>query len=121
MDQGPNFESQLFKELCSALGIAKIRTSPYEARSNGVTERFYLTLNAMLAKCVRENQRDWDTHLQPVMAAYRASKHSTTTLSPNMIVFGRESIMPAESDTMQPELVSRTREQRGGVRRFITV
>ena len=95
-DQGPNFESQLFRELCKSLGVEKIRTSPYEASTNGITERFHLTLNAMLAKCVRENQRDWDRWVQPVMAAYRATRHSSTSMSPNFVIFGRENVMPAD-------------------------
>ena len=95
-DQGPNFESQLFQELCRALGIHKIRTSPYEASTNGFTERFHLTLNAMLAKCVKENQRDWDRCLQPVLAAYRSSCHTSMSMSPNFVIFGRENVMPAD-------------------------
>ena len=94
-DQGPNFESTLFKELCRVLGIAKIRTSPYEAPTNGMVERFHLTLNSILAKNVKENQRDWDLHVQPAVAAYRATRHSATTLTPNFIIFGRENVMPA--------------------------
>ena len=95
-DQGPNFESQLFQELCKSLGVEKIRTSPYEASTNGITERFHLTLNAMLAKCVQENQRDWDRWVQPVMAAYRATRHSSTSMTPNFVIFGRENVMPAD-------------------------
>ena len=95
-DQGPNFESILFKELCLAFGIAKIRTSPYKASTNAGAERFHLTLNTMLAKKVKESQRDWDTHLQSVMAAYRATRHASTSLSPNFIIFGRENVMPSD-------------------------
>ena len=87
-DQGPNFESVLFKELCEVMGIDKVRTSAYKPSTNGACERFHQTLNAMLTKCVRENQRDWDAKLSKVMAAYRASKHSATNLSPNRIVLG---------------------------------
>ena len=104
-DQGPNFESLLFKELCKILGVAKVRTSPYEASTNGGTERFLLTLNSMLAKVIRENQRDWDLHLQPVMAAYRASRHTATTLTPNMVVFGRENVMPADLILCNPTVL----------------
>ena len=95
-DQGPNFESILFKELCLAFGIAKIRTSPYKASTNAGAERFHSTLNTMLAKKVKESQRDWDTHLQSVMAAYRATRHASTSLSPNFIIFGRENVMPSD-------------------------
>ena len=95
-DQGPNFESNLFKELCKALGVAKVRTSPYEASTNGLVERFHLTLNSMLVKTVKKNQRDWDERLAYVMAAYRATQHSSTSLTPNFVVFGHENVMPAD-------------------------
>ena len=95
-DQGPNFESNLFKELCKALGMAKVRTSPYEASTNGLVDRFHLTLNSMLAKTVKESQKDWDDRLPYVMAAYRATQHTSTTLTPNFVVFGHENVMPAD-------------------------
>ena len=95
-DQGPNFEGQLFKELCKALGIAKIRTSPYKPSTNGITERFHQTLNSMIAKCIKGSQRYWDLKVPVVLAAYRASCHSATSLTPNRIVFGRENTLPAD-------------------------
>ena len=95
-DQGPNFESNLFKKLCKALGVAKVRTSPYEASTNGLVERFHLTLNSMLAKTIKESQKDWDDRLPYVMAAYRATQHTSTSLTPNFVVFGHENVMPAD-------------------------
>ena len=102
-DQGANFESELFRELCQAMGIEKIRTSRYKPSTNGVTERFHRTLNSMLAKCVKESQRDWDQRIPMVMAAYRASKHSATSLSPNRVVFGRENTLPADLVLCDPD------------------
>ena len=95
-DQGAEFESQLFQELCRRMGIEKIRTTPYQPSTNGVVERFHRTLNSMLGKVVKLNQRDWDDHLQPVMAAYRAAKHESTGFSPNRLVFGRENRAPLD-------------------------
>ena len=53
-------------------------------------------LNSMLAKTVKKNQRDWDERLAYVMAAYRATQHSSTSLTPNFVVFGHENVMPAD-------------------------
>lgn len=39
-DQGRNFGSTLFRELCHLLNIHKTRTSPYHPQSNGMIERF---------------------------------------------------------------------------------
>ena len=52
-DQGPEFESQLFPELCKHIGIEKVRTSPYKPSTNGFVERFQRTLSSMLGKVVQ--------------------------------------------------------------------
>ena len=95
-DQGSEFESHLFQELCRRMEIEKIRTTPYKPSTNGCVERFHKTLNAMLGKIVQNNQRDWDDRLQSVMAAYRAAKHSSTGFSPNQLIFGRENRAPID-------------------------
>ena len=39
-DQGPNFESELMKDLCSLIGMEKSHNSPYHPMGNGQVERF---------------------------------------------------------------------------------
>jgi len=51
-DQGAEFESELFQELCRHMAIAKIRTSPYRPSTNGMVERLHRTMNSMLAKVI---------------------------------------------------------------------
>jgi transposase InsO family protein len=95
-DRGPEFEGALFTELMQCMDIDKLRTTPYKASTNAVAERFHRTLNSMLGKAVAENQRDWDVRLPYVMAAYRASQHSSTGFSPNRLFLGRETYMPVD-------------------------
>jgi hypothetical protein len=95
-DQGANFESQLFKEVCRLMGIDKIRTSAYRPSTNGNIERFHGTLNAMLAKWISSNQRDWDDKLPAVAFAYRTSIHDTTGFTPYYLLHGREARAPAD-------------------------
>ena len=40
-DQGREFESDLFAELCKCMEIDKVRTSPYHPSCNGGIERFH--------------------------------------------------------------------------------
>jgi len=47
-DQGRNFESLLFKELCKLTGILKTRNTPFHPRSNTLTERANRTILQML-------------------------------------------------------------------------
>ena len=101
-DQGRNFESQLFQELCKLLKIDKIRTSPLHPQSNGVVERFNRTLGNMLAMFCENQQRSWDEHLPKVMMAYRSAINSTTNYTPNQIVLGRNIVLPLQAFTVHP-------------------
>jgi len=95
-DRGPEFESELFSQLMQWMEIDKIRTTAYKPSTNGVVERFHRTLNSMLGKVVSASQRDWDDRLPSVMAAYRASPHSSTGFTPNRLFLGRENRMPLD-------------------------
>ena len=95
-DQGKEFMSEIFVELCKAMDIEKVRTSPYKPSTNGCIERFHRTLNSMLGKVIETNQRNWDECLPAVMAAYRAAKHDSTGYTPNKLVFNRENRMPID-------------------------
>ena len=53
-DQGKQFESKLFKELCQLLQIDKTRTTPYHPQSDGMVERFNRTLVTMLSNFVND-------------------------------------------------------------------
>lgn len=95
-DQGRNFESQIFSEMCNLLGIRKTRTTPLHPQSDGMVERFNKTLKDHLAKVVSENQRDWDRHIPIFLMAYRSAEHSTTGESPATVIFGNNIRMPAD-------------------------
>ncbi len=95
-DQGADFESELFKEMCKLLNITKTRTSPYRPQSDGMPERFNRTLLSLLSMFVSQCGSDWEDHLPYAMAAYRSSVHSTTGYSPNFMVFARELPLPLD-------------------------
>ena len=82
-------------EVCRLFGIEKLRTTPYKPSTNQV-ERFHRTMNSVLAKTVAEHQKDWDSRLPFVMAAYRASRHDATGYSPNFLVLGCEARAPPD-------------------------
>jgi len=95
-DQGREFESVLFAEVCRLLDVAKSRTTPYRPQSDGMVERFNRTLKQMLGMFVKEHRRDWDDHLPYVLMAYRASVHESTGCTPNLLMFGRELSLPID-------------------------
>ena len=95
-DQGRTFESNLFQDVCKLLGITKTRTTPYHPSSNGMIERFNLTLANMISSFVDKNQKDWDKNLPLLTAGYRSSTHETIGFSPNFLMLGREVRTPLE-------------------------
>ena len=68
-DQGRQFTSKLFKEMCKLLQIEKTQTTLYHPESDGMVERFNRTLCTMLSAFVDENNRIWDKQLPFVMTA----------------------------------------------------
>ncbi|VDI42665.1 Hypothetical predicted protein [Mytilus galloprovincialis] len=62
-DQGRQYESAVFRELCQLLEINKTRTTPLHPRSDGMIERVNRTVNDILSKYIKKHQKDWDEHL----------------------------------------------------------
>jgi hypothetical protein len=102
-DQGRQFESKLFAEMCSMLSIKKTRTTPYHPQSDGLVERFNRTLGAMLSQYVNDHHTDWDKNLCYVMLAYRSSVQETTRYTPHFLMFGREVRLPIDAVFGRPE------------------
>ena len=93
-DQGRNFESTLFQEVCRLLGIRKTRTTAYHPEGNGMVERFNRTMGAMIRSLIGEEHDNWDKILPLTLMAYRSSVHETTQQTPHMMLFGREMTVP---------------------------
>ena len=98
-DQGTQFESSLFSDICQLLGIEKTRTTPFRPQSDGQSERNIKTLTRMIAMSADE-QENWDEFLPFLAMAYRATPHVSVGISPNYMMFGRELSVPV--DVMLP-------------------
>ena len=95
-DQGQNFESKVFKEMCDILGIDKTRTTPYNPKSNGLIEKFNHTLITTVSMLIdpHNRQRDWDLKVPLALFAYRSSPQESTGDTPSMLMLGRELSLP---------------------------
>ena len=91
-DQGRNFESKLFSELCDALEIHKARTTPYRPSANGQVERYIRTLMDAERYYIKDSQDQWDLHLQQIAGALRRSVNRSTGYKANRLMLGREHI-----------------------------
>ena len=105
-DQGRSFESEIFQDLCKILHMKKTRSSPRNPKCNGMVERFNLTLISMIRAFLNDEEENWDLNLDCLAAAYRATPSESTSLSPNLLMLGREVRSPVEImySVVEPEL-----------------
>lgn len=89
-DQGRQFESELFSEMCYLLQISKTSTTPYHPQFDGLVEMFNSMLVKVLSAYVHEHHTNWDQNLPYVMMACRTAVHETTGCTPNPMTMGRE-------------------------------
>jgi hypothetical protein len=95
-DQGRNFESKLFTELCRVLEIHKARTTPYRPSANGQVERYNRTLMDAVRCFIGKSQDQWDLYLQQIAGALRSSVNRNTGFTANKLMLGREVTTPAQ-------------------------
>ena len=75
-DRGAQFTSSVWSEVCSILGISRIKTTSFHPQCNGMIERFHSSLQARLASS------DWVAHLPLVMLGLRSSPEKDSGFSP---------------------------------------
>ncbi len=95
-DRATNFLSELFRETCKLFKVDRTMTTPWRPQSDGMVERFNRTLGGMLRQFVNTQQDNWDELLPMCALAYNSSRHSSTSYSPNFLMFGRDFRVPLE-------------------------
>ena len=95
-DQGREFESRLWAEMCDKTYICKTHTNPYRPQSDGLVERFNRTLIQCLTTMVNTHRDDWDEQARYITHAYNATEHASTGCTPNMLVMGEDIVMPSD-------------------------
>ena len=118
-DQGANFESNLFKELCKMLNIKKTRTTPYHPQCDGQVERMNRTLIELLALNVENPTENWDLNLGLVLMSYRSAVQSSTGHTPYFMLFGREMRLPLDIMYRPPEIEHTRSEYPNEVRKVL--
>jgi transposase InsO family protein len=96
-DQGSQFESGLFKRLCTIFGMKKTRTTAYHPQGNGAIERFHRTLKERLL--TSKSTKDWVHCLPPSLFAYRTMPHASTNMTPFQLTYGFTPQIPEDWPT----------------------
>jgi len=97
-DRGLEFHNQVLDEIAKILQIQPSFTTAYRPQSNGMIERFNRTLIKMLKTFIDDfaHPTTWDTLLPMLTGAYRATEHSSTGCTPNLLFMGREVSIPLD-------------------------
>ena len=93
-DNGTAFVGELTKELMRRSQVAQAHSTTYHPQTNGLVERQNRTLVSMLRVYCSRYMTDWDRYLPQVMGAYNSTQHSTTRVSPHMMLTGHEKSLP---------------------------
>ena len=93
-DNGTAFVGELTKELMRRSQVAQAHSTTYHPQTNGLVERQNRMLVSMLRVYCFRYMTDWDRYLPQVMEAYNSTQHSTTGVSPHMMLTGHEKSLP---------------------------
>ena len=96
-DQGPEFNSNLWKELHRYSDVLASNTTPYHPQGDGMAERINRTVQNMLKSLKAQEKLNWQQHLPKLAFAYNSTVNKTTGYSPFFLMFGRDSILPVDS------------------------
>jgi hypothetical protein len=94
-DNGVQFISKIFIQLCNILGIHHQRTPLYHPQSN-LSERINRTLKPILASLAHNDSKSWDTKLAQIAFALRTAPSESTAHSPAFLMFGRHPRQPLD-------------------------
>ena len=96
-DQGANFESAVFTNLCLLWHVKKSRTTAYHPATNGACERVNQTLKRGLQKLLNpQDLGEWDRLLPYLCFSYNTSIHSSTSFTPFFLMYGQEAHLPTD-------------------------
>ena len=87
-DNGPNLVSADVKEFCNLYKIHHKKATPYWPQANSEIESFYRVVSKYVKTLTAEG-RKWKEEIGDFLLTYRNTPHSTTGVSPSMLLMNR--------------------------------
>lgn len=101
-DNATSFLSNAFKDFLSRYQVKHWANSRHHSQANPV-ERLNRSINACIRTYVKTDQRLWDTRISEVEHTLNNTSHSSTGLTPYMIVFGHEIVSEGTEHLRDPD------------------
>ena len=95
-DRGTHFLNEVIAALTNHYHIKHRKTTPYNPKANGLTERANGIIENVLNKVVSCHKTDWDRKLSSAVFAYNTTRKSTTGKTPFFLVYGMEVLQEIE-------------------------
>ncbi|KAK1619389.1 hypothetical protein QYE76_024906 [Lolium multiflorum] len=89
-DRDVKFMSYLWKTLMAKFNVKLLFSSSSHPQTDGQTEVVNQSLSTLLRVLVKKNLKAWEDCIPHAEFAYNRAKHSTTSRSPFMVVYGFE-------------------------------
>ena len=95
VDNGTQFHSQLFKEVCDLFKTKIHYTTSFHPQSNSYIERSHRSIKkALISALEHSSLNQWEDYLSYVTLALNTSYHSSINEIPFFLFFGRDAILP---------------------------
>ena len=103
-DGGGEWEAE-FADMLLQNKVNHRTTSPYHPQSNGRAERSVQVVKRLLTRLLAENkpEEDFEDLLPGIMLAYNCSRHKATGVSPYLVMYGRDVLVPAQARAVMHE------------------
>ncbi|XP_058185752.1 uncharacterized protein LOC131302976 [Rhododendron vialii] len=95
-DRGTIFMGEQVVNFATQQNIIISNSTPYYAQGNGQAESTNRTFVNIIEKMVEDNPRAWHELLSEALWAYRTSKKEATNITPYMLVYGHDPVLPMD-------------------------
>ncbi|ROT69999.1 reverse transcriptase [Penaeus vannamei] len=93
-DNGTEFTSEYFREVCNLMGKKTRYTTPYNPASNGMVERCNRVIKDCLAAFCEDSPSTWNSRLDYVPLALNTAFHRSVNNQPLYLLTGRKCTFP---------------------------